>query len=117
MLNYSNHLGTINFSKPTIFYMINGTVVNSTNASYKSLSDYYMLFLDSYSYSLNMSAAPAYIYDVSPIYGKFVQNQVAFGYKNYVIGVTAFGILGEYNENYTKAIAMHVLGLLKAGTS
>ncbi len=42
-----------------------------------------------------------------PIYTNLGQYQITFYYKNIIIIVNTYGILGKYDKNYTKAIASH----------
>ncbi len=103
--NSSQRPNNIN-SSINIYYMANGSVVNSTGINTSTLIPY--------SKNVNISAAPAFMSSIAPVYVHLIQNQVTLGYKDYVITIYTFGILGKYNENYTKIIASHFLSMLKS---
>ena len=93
-------------SSINLYYIVNGTLVNVTGTNSSSMQ--------AYSKSLNTSMTHAFISNMAPVYTHLIQDQMTFGYKNYVVTVYSFGVLGIYNENYTRAIALHLLGILEA---
>ena len=114
ILNYSNRLGTINYSVVNAFYLSNDTVVNATGINSNSLSEYMSGFLTPYVRNMNISAGPSFSAEIFPVYKNFEQSQVAFIYNDYVVSVYVWGELGTYNKNYTRMIANHLFELLKS---
>lgn len=114
--NYGNHKGSIDYGIVNPYYLSNGTAVNATGLYSNSLSDYISNFAIPYANSLNANAAPAFLVEITPVYGTLVQSQLTFEYNNYVVSVYSFGVTGKYNESYGKLIASHLLKLLETNT-
>lgn len=120
--NYGNYKGDINFSYPTTYVVLNGTVIelNSTGPSIvknnATLAEYIANALLQFAQGGNMTTPHLFLSTVHPIYGNLIQAQETVGYKQYVISVYTFSPIGKYNPSYTKDIVMHILGLLENNT-